>query len=165
MPYVHGVKTSEVPTSLLPPVQSSAGIPFVVGMAPVNMTDPTNVNKPVLCLSYAEAVAAFGYAAAVEDPVSGKKKHEFTISEFIQSQFALFQSAPVVIVNVLDPNTHYTAATTNKIKFDAQTATVTVKEKGIILSSIKLGPSGTQDGIEYILCSRPIIQSCSKALH
>lgn len=58
MPYVHGVKTSEVPTSLLPPVQSSAGIPFVVGMAPVNMTDPTNVNKPVLCLSYAEAVAA-----------------------------------------------------------------------------------------------------------
>ena len=148
MPYVHGVKTSEVPTSLLPPVQSDAGIPFVVGMAPVNMTDPTNVNKPVLCSSYAEAVAKFGYAAPVDDSVSGLKKHEFTISEFIQSQFALFQSAPVVIVNVLDPETHYTAATANKVKFDAQTATVTVQEKGIILSSVKLGPSGSQDGID-----------------
>ena len=148
MPYVHGVKTSEVPTSLLPPVQSDAGIPFVVGMAPINMTDPTNVNKPVLCSSYAEAVAKFGYAAPVDDSVSGLKKHEFTISEFIQSQFALFQSAPVVIVNVLDPETHYTAATANKVKFDAQTATVTVQEKGIILSSVKLGPSGSQDGID-----------------
>lgn len=138
MPYVHGVKTSEVPTSLLPPVQSAAGIPFVVGTAPVNMTDPNNVNKPVLCNSYAEAVAAFGYAAPVHDSVSGLKKHEFSICEFIRSQFALFQSAPVVIVNVLDPATHYTAATTVKIKFDSQTATAKVEEKGIILSSIRL---------------------------
>lgn len=138
MPYVHGVKTSEVPTSLLPPVQSAAGIPFVVGMAPVNMTDPNNVNKPVLCYSYAEAVAAFGYAAPVADSVSGLKKHEFSICEFIRSQFALFQSAPVVIVNVLDPATHYKAATTVKIKFDSQTATAIVDEKGIILSSIRL---------------------------
>lgn len=148
MPYVHGVTTSEKATALLPPVMSDAGIPFVVGMAPVNMTDPTNVNKPVLCSSYAEAVAKFGYAAPVPDSVSGKKKHEFTISEFIQSQFALFQAAPVVIVNVLDPATHYTAASTNKVKFDAQTATFTVEEKGIILSSVKLGPSGSQDDIE-----------------
>lgn len=147
MPYVHGVTTTEKPTAILPPVTSDAGIPFVVGMAPVNMTDPTNVNKPVLCSSYAEAVAKFGYAAPVTDASSGKKKHEFTISEFIQSQFALFQSAPVVIVNVLDPATHYTAATATSIKFDAQTASVTVEEKGIILSSIKLGPSGSQDGI------------------
>ena len=48
MPYVHGVTTTEKPTAILPPVTSDAGIPFVVGMAPVNMTDPTNVNKPVL---------------------------------------------------------------------------------------------------------------------
>lgn len=73
MPYVHGVTTSEKATALLPPVMSDAGIPFVVGMAPVNMTDPTNVNKPVLCSSYAEAVAKFGYAAPVSDSVSGKK--------------------------------------------------------------------------------------------
>ena len=48
MAYNHGVKISEVPTSILPPVQVEAAIPFIVGTAPVNMTDPTNVNKPVL---------------------------------------------------------------------------------------------------------------------
>lgn len=141
MPYVHGVRTSEVPTSLLPPVQSAAGIPFVVGMAPVNMTDPANVNKPVFCSSYAEAVAAFGYAAPVADAASGMKKHEFSICEFLYSQFALFQSAPVVVVNVLDPAKHFKAATTSKIRFDAQTAIAKVEEKGIILSSIRLNTS------------------------
>lgn len=141
MPYVHGVRTSEDPTSLLPPVQSAAGIPFVVGMAPVNMTDPANVNKPVFCSSYAEAVAAFGYAAPVADAASGMKKHEFSICEFLYSQFALFQSAPVVVVNVLDPAKHFKAATTSKIRFDAQTAIAKVEEKGIILSSIRLNTS------------------------
>ena len=67
MPYVHGVTTTEKPTAILPPVTSDAGIPFVVGMAPVNMTDPTNVNKPVLCAYYAEAVAKLDYAAPVTD--------------------------------------------------------------------------------------------------
>ena len=44
MAYNHGVRISEVATSLLPTAEVSAGIPFIVGTAPVNMTDPTNVN-------------------------------------------------------------------------------------------------------------------------
>ena len=88
MAYNHGVKISEVPTSILPPVQVEAAIPFIVGTAPVNMTDPTNVNKPVLCYSYDEAVAAFGYVPPVEDSASGLKKYDFTLSEAIYSQFA-----------------------------------------------------------------------------
>ena len=52
MSYNHGVEVSEVPTSILPPVEVSAGIPFIVGTAPVKMTDPANVNNPSLCSSY-----------------------------------------------------------------------------------------------------------------
>ena len=33
MAYNHGVKISEVPTSILPPVQVEAAIPFIVGTA------------------------------------------------------------------------------------------------------------------------------------
>ena len=51
MAYKHGVYVSEVPTSILPPVEVNAGIPMIIGTAPVNMTDPTNVNKPKLCYS------------------------------------------------------------------------------------------------------------------
>ena len=48
MAYKHGVIVSEVPTTVLPPVEVSAAIPIVFGTAPVNMTDPTCVNKPVM---------------------------------------------------------------------------------------------------------------------
>ena len=71
MAYNHGVKISEVPTSILPPVEVSSGIPFIVGTAPVNMTDATNINKPILCSNYAEAVAAFGFVPAKEDSATG----------------------------------------------------------------------------------------------
>lgn len=98
MAYRHGVYVSEVPTSILPPTNVSAGLPVVFGTAPVNMTeDPTaNVNRPVLCYTYAEAVAALGFSSDFES---------YTLCEFMRSHFALFAMAPVVFVNVLDPTT------------------------------------------------------------
>ena len=70
MAYKHGVIVSEVPTTVLPPVEVSAAIPIVFGTAPVNMTDPTCVNKPVLAYSYDEAVAALGYVPPAEQGAS-----------------------------------------------------------------------------------------------
>ncbi len=147
MAYNHGVKVSEKATSILPPVSVSAGIPFIVGTAPVNMSDPSNVNRPVLCSSYAEAVAAFGYVPPVADS-SGLKKYEYTISEFIYSQFALFGASPVIIVNVLDPATHKQAASASTVTLSDGTATI--KETGIISSSIELS-SGSDEVTEYEL--------------
>ncbi len=138
MAYNHGVKVSEVPTSIQPPAESTAGIPLIVGTAPVNMTDPQNVNKPVLCYSYAEAVAKFGFVPAKEDSASGLKKYEYTISEFMKSQFELFGVAPVIIVNVLDPKTHKSTATTTSITLDAKTGSAIVAETGILPDSITL---------------------------
>ena len=142
MAYNHGVKISEVPTSILPPVQVSAGIPLIIGTAPVGMTDTSNVNKPILCHSYAEAVAAFGYVPPKLDPVSGLKKYEYTISEFIQSQFALFGVAPVIIVNVLDPSIHKKSVSTMSVTLDTKTGSAVVEETGILLDSVSLTGSG-----------------------
>lgn len=153
MAYSHGVKISEVPTSILPPVEVSAGIPFIVGTAPVNMTDPTNVNKPVLCYSYDEAVAAFGYVPPKLDAASGLKKYEYSISEFIYSQFALFGVAPVMIVNVLDPTTHKITATTKSVTLDAKTGSATIAETGILPETVTLTGSGSAyvKGTDYVL--------------
>lgn len=141
MAYNHGVKVSEKPTSILPPVSVSAGIPFVVGTAPVNMSDVSNVNKPVLCNSYAEAVAAFGYVPPIVADASGLKKYEYSISQFIYSQFALFGASPVIIVNVLDPAIHKKAALLSAITLDANGSAV-IPESGIIKSSVMLGSGG-----------------------
>ena len=95
MTYKHGVFGSEVPTSIVPMTNVSAGLPVVFGTAPVHLaSDFAGANKPVLCHTYNEAVAALGYS---DDWGS------YTLCEFMKSHFALFNMAPVVFVNVLDP--------------------------------------------------------------
>ena len=141
MAYKHGVYVSEQATALLPTVEVAAGIPFIVGTAPVGMADESNVNKPVLCYSYAEAVAAFGYVPPALDAASGLEKFEYSISEFIKSQFSLFGVAPVIIVNVLDPKTHKKSAATQNVTLDSITGSATVAESGIIASTVTLTPS------------------------
>lgn len=139
MAFFHGAKFSEVPTSVVSPVEVAAGIPFIVGTAPVNMTDVSNVNKPQLVYSYAEAVQKFGFVPAKLDSASGLKKFEFTICEFIKSQFALYGVGPAIVVNVLDPAKHKKTATTTSITLDAKTGSAVIAETGVIPSSIKMG--------------------------
>lgn len=98
MAYQHGVYTSEVPTSIVPAVNTTAGLPVIFGTAPVHLaSDPAAANRPVLCYSYAEAVAALGYS---------KDWENYTLCEAMYSQFSLYNRAPVVFVNVLDPEKH-----------------------------------------------------------
>ncbi|ABO49746.1 conserved hypothetical protein [Desulforamulus reducens MI-1] len=126
MPYKHGVYISEVPTSVIPPVQASAGLPVVVGTAPINLAeDLTYVNKPLLAYTYAEAVGGLGYSADWEN---------FTLCEFMKSHFALFNVAPVVLINVLDPSVHkkdVAAADLNVVN-----GVVNIKQSGILLTSV-----------------------------
>lgn len=136
MAFYHGVKVSEVPTSILPPVDVAAGIPFIVGTAPQG-----KVNEPVLCATYADLVAEFGFVPAELDAESGLKKFAFSISEFAQSQFGLFGVGPVIVVNVLDPAEHKAETTTKSVTLDAKTGSFTVKETGILLDSVSIVPS------------------------
>ncbi len=134
MSYKHGIYISEVPTSLVPPVQASAGLPVVFGTAPLHLAQhPENVNKPVLCYTYAEAVQAFGY--------SPDWKH-YTLCEFLKSHFALFAVAPVVLVNVLDPAAHQTVVEPQTVAITDGKATLA--DEGILLDTltVKLESAG-----------------------
>ena len=146
MAYRHGVYISEVPTSVLPPVQADAGIPFIVGTAPVGMADESNVNRPVLCHTYAEAVAAFGYVGPKVDAASGLKKFEYTICEQIYAQFALFGAAPIIIVNVLDPKKHVVSASATSLTIAETSGSAVVQETGIIPSTVRIS---TAEGATY----------------
>jgi hypothetical protein len=139
MTYKHGVYVSEVPTSVVPPVRTSAGLPVVFGTAPVNLVagDPP-VNKPVLCYTYQEAVEQFGYS---DDWAS------YTLCEFIKSHFALFACAPVVLVNVLDPAVHKQSVTAESITLVDDQATLA--NLGVLKSSVVVK---SQDGLTtYVL--------------
>ena len=96
MAYFHGVYNSEIDTSLTAPIQGSAGLQVIFGTAPIHLSrDPAAaVNKPMLCYSFKECQQNVGYSDNFED---------FTLCESIDACFRVFNIAPIILVNVLDP--------------------------------------------------------------
>ena len=90
----HGVYVSEQATSVSTPVVAASGVPFVVGVAPVqSAANAAKAGIPVLCTSWAEAVEKLGYS---DDWKS------YGLCEFMYSHFKLFGCQPVIFCNVLD---------------------------------------------------------------
>lgn len=143
--YKHGIYFSEIPTSIVPPSRTSAGLPVVVGTAPINLaTNGYKVNEPVLCYTYDEAVANFGFVKDYEN---------YTLCEFIRSHFTLYSVAPVVLINVLDPSIHKTDVTSESLSLIADigliNATGILKETVVVKSDDET--TTYQEGIDYTL--------------
>lgn len=144
MAYRHGVYVSEVPTSILPPVLAESSVPVVFGTAPINMAEDVRgaINKPILVYSYQEAVEKLGFVPA--NPDTGI--FDFTLSEFMRSHFALFAAAPVVFVNVLDPDKHTSTVTDSTVTLVNDRASIHV---GAILDTVLVA---SEDGsTTYVL--------------
>jgi phage tail sheath protein FI len=134
MTYKHGVFISEVPTSVIPPVRVSAGLPVVIGTAPIHLADTLEyVNKPLLAYSYAEAVNGIGYSSDWS---------KYTLCEFIKSHYALFNVSPVVFINVLDPTVHKKVIAATDLNL--VNGAINIKQDGILLGTlvVKLTSAG-----------------------
>ncbi|WP_295157130.1 phage tail sheath family protein [Selenomonas sp. AE3005] len=129
MAYFHGVKANEVPTSVVTPVATTAGLPVVFGTAPVHLTDNPKayVNKPVICYSWGEAVAALGYSDDWD---------KYTLCEAMYSQFKLYAVKPIIFVNVLNPDVHKAgvAGVEKAVSADKKL----LLDEPVILSSLKV---------------------------
>jgi len=97
MPYNHGIRIQENPTSIPTPVLTEAGVPVFFGTAPINLLpDPSQaVNKLILCNSFAEAQEKLGYSEDYDN---------YTLCAAMDTMFKLFGVGPAVFVNVLDPS-------------------------------------------------------------
>lgn len=129
MAFFHGVKASEVPISVIAPVATTAGLPVVFGTAPVHLTDDPKayVNKPVICYSWGEAVAALGYSDDWD---------KYPLCEAMYSQFQLYAVKPIIFVNVLNPAVHK-ASVVNVEKQLAADKTATLTEP-VLLNTLKV---------------------------
>ena len=144
MAYFHGVRASEVPTSIIPPVNTTAGLPVVWGTAPVHLTEnpEANVNKPVICYEYGEAVKAFGYSAEWD---------KYTLSEVMFSEFQLYGVKPIIFINVLDPKKHKTAVPEKEIPITKGVAVITdpvIKSTLVVKGGI--GGKKLGENVDYI---------------
>ena len=132
MAFNHGVRTSETATSLVA-TKTDAITPFYVGTAPINMCEKQNINTPVLCSSYEEAVKEFGFVNDFEN---------YTLCEAIDAHFSKFKVGPIVLVNVLDPTKHKKTVESQSVPL-GENKTAIIKDTGIIASTLKITPTIT----------------------
>lgn len=103
--YEHGVKVYEWPTKLVAPRRVDSAIPIYVGTAPLHLSGTglkdtaKQVHHPVLAIAYDESVTKLGYS---------NDWAKYTLCEAMYAHFVLFATAPVIFVNVLDPEIHKT---------------------------------------------------------
>lgn len=150
----HGVEITEVPTGVKPPATVLAGVPVYFGCAPINLGDPTSVNKPVLCTSLADYEAAFG-------PIPPSSMWgQYTLGEAASAHFALFSIGPIVCVNILDPTNmaHVLTATNESHVLDSSgNATIEIygdgPTYGVLLSTVVVKVSGATKmlGTDYTI--------------
>lgn len=150
MPYKHGVYVSEQETSLTAPIEGTAGLQVIFGTAPCNLADDpaAAVNSPKLCHTFAEAKAAVGYCDDFEN---------YTLCQAIDASFRVFNTAPVILVNVLNPATAKATVAKAALTLTNSQATVTDANGpvfGIIKSSLSVSAtaSGTDlvEGTDYL---------------
>lgn len=128
MPYMHGIRIQENPTSIPTPVNFEGGVPVVFGTAPINLAaDPANAtNKLFLCRTFAEAKAALGYSSDYDS---------YTLCQAMDAFFKAFGVGPVVLCNVLDPTTHKTTYTESIAVADGVAVSTTL---GVLKTGLEL---------------------------
>ncbi len=130
MSYKHGVYVNEQSTSLNTPLNGTAGLQVIVGTAPVNMAvSPSGALEPKLIYSFPEAKAALGYS----DDFS-----KYTLCQSVDASFRVFNIAPIILINALNPEKHKTDVSekTLAVKANQAVITETISEEEIPVTGI-----------------------------
>lgn len=142
MAYKHGVYVNEIPTALVAPRTVDSAIPFVVGTAPIHLSGngledtSKQVHYPILANNYEEYVTKLGYSDNWKD---------YTLCEFAYAAFQIYNYAPIVFVNVLDPEVHKRKV--NAKEYTVEDGQVTLGEN-VILDSVVVSVPPTDEGEE-----------------
>lgn len=125
----HGFNLTEATTSVSAPVQVSSGLQIIVGTAPVNqLANPAAaVNTPLYVSTYKEAVAAVGWSSDFA---------KYTLCEAISANFQVVGTAPIVVINALDPKNkkHITALDETSVQVNDGVAEI--DKVGILLEKL-----------------------------
>lgn len=132
MAYKHGIYGQEIATSLVPMTETDAGLIVAFGTAPAHLaTAPVAANTPVLCYTYAEAVAAMGYS----DDFA-----KYTLCEVMKAHFSLFNMAPIVLINVLDITKHKKSVEKHEVAVKEKAAVIVAP---VLMESMKVFADGS----------------------
>ena len=134
MAYNHGIRIEEQATSIVAPITGSAGLQVVIGTAPINLAkDPYSVtNVPLIAYSFSEAASQLGYSDDFK---------KFTLCQSMDASFRIFNVAPIIFINVLDPKKHKKDNTEASVNVVAKQAKL--EEDGILLDTLVVKDGAT----------------------
>nr|DAW23816.1 MAG TPA: tail sheath tube [Caudoviricetes sp.] len=133
MAYQHGINVSEESTNFTD-VTSNSIAQVVIGTAPVNRLDHPEaaVNVPVLCESISDCQNKLGYSTDFKT---------YTLCQSMYTSFLLMGVAPVVFINVLDPQKHKKSVSDKELAVNNKTASI---PEEVIVSSLVIKVDGTE---------------------
>ena len=99
MDYKHGIEVVEIENPSSAPLEGTAGLQVVFGVAPINLAKNPEaaVNKPVKVTSFKEAKELLGYSDDWD---------KYPMCASMYASFEAYNISPVIYVNVLDPKKH-----------------------------------------------------------
>lgn len=129
MAFKHGIDTTESEVESIAPQTGSAGFQVIIGTAPINLSEDPEaaVNTPIIVYSKTEAQKKVGY---------NTNFREYTLCQSVSANSDLFNIAPYVLINVLDPKKHKKDLRKKTIPVVAKTAHIV--ENGIMLSTLEI---------------------------
>ncbi len=129
--YKHGISTKRKATALTTPLTSTANVTVVIGTAPVNMAaDPYKAaNVPMVAYNKPDAIAKMGWSEDFKN---------FTICQSVYAAFDVFAVAPLIMINVLDPNNENHVSAVVATAYDVANKKALVDVEGILLDTIEV---------------------------
>lgn len=129
MSYLHNIVTDRDASIIVAPQPATFGVQLAIGTAPVNLLDNPSgaANVPLVARSFAEAKSLLGYSTDVAN---------YGLMQTVISSFMKFAVAPIVFINVLDPEkaAHKTAVTGTAFTLTGGKTKISVA--GILLGSV-----------------------------
>lgn len=129
----HGIFIIEEATALTVPVTGYSAVQVVIGTAPVNMLDdPAGaVNIPIMASKAAEAMEKLGYCTDFK---------KYTLCQTMHVTSNIYQVAPVIYINVLNPEKHKKTLDTAEVTVDSLRAVV--ETAGVLRDGLTVSASG-----------------------
>lgn len=126
--YEHGVYSTTEDTQVNATPAETTVAQIVIGTAPVHLLDDpaSAVNKPILCRTMADCYKKIGYSEDFE---------KYTLCQSMYASFSMFNIAPVVFINVLDPSKHFTAVTEREYPVNDKSITI---DDDVIISTLTI---------------------------
>lgn len=133
--YSHGPYAQEQATSLIAPKEATAGLQVIVGTAPVNMLENPQkaVNVPLMVGTYKEAVESIGYSGDFD---------KYTLCESVYVNFNIAPTAPLILINVLDPKKH--SKNIQETTVTAIDGIARIEETGLLPGTLTVTNNGTE---------------------